>query len=126
MAVIEKARDLWQVIIESEKDIDRFNQELKGERAVVSFMASWCSPCVNMVDSLADRYLSDVKEFLEANRIIPVYVDVDGSRKLVVENEVRNVPQSIAFEQGERIDCQPGYVGGPHFVEWLQKAYHIE
>ncbi len=59
-----------------------------GRPVMVFFSATWCSSC----KSLINNAFSDKNVARAAEKVIPIYVDVDQNRQLAVDYNIRGVP----------------------------------
>ncbi|MFP4459913.1 MAG: thioredoxin [Candidatus Zixiibacteriota bacterium] len=83
--------------IKDKKDFEE--KVLKSEKpTLVDFFATWCGPCrryAPILEKLAEEYKGKVNI---------VKVDVEKNRELATKYNVRSVPTSIIFKDGDAID----------------------
>ena len=66
------------------------NLDIKNDRVLVDFSASWCGPC---------KMLSLVLDKVEDEKLIDIYnFDIDENDKLADEYKIYSVPTLIIFE----------------------------
>ena len=71
------------------KIVDK-NLDIKYDRVLVDFSASWCGPC---------KMLSLVLDKVEDEKLIDIYkIDIDENDKLADEYKIYSVPTLIIFE----------------------------
>jgi thioredoxin 1 len=85
---------------------ESFSSEVleQSKLVLVDFWAEWCGPCKQIaptLEELADKY----SESLSVCK-----VDVDSSRELALQYNVRSIPSLIIFKNGEMVDSLIGAV----------------
>lgn len=87
------------------EDID-FKAVLKENRlVVVDFWAEWCGPC-----KMYAPVFQDVSEDMAGADVVFVKADVDKHHALAAEYNVRSIPNTLIFKNGEVIDAIIGAV----------------
>ena len=79
------------------------NEVLKADvPVVVDFFASWCGPC-KMIAPVLDQLATEL-----AGKAKIVKVDVDESRDVAMEYNIKSMPTFIFFNNGEIADKAVG------------------
>ena len=82
---------------------------------LVDFSADWCPPCkalAPVVEKLAAEY---------SDRMLFGTVDVDNDPDIASRYGVMGMPTLGVFLNGELIDRQVGYAGGPRLREFVER-----
>lgn len=81
---------------------DNFEEEIKGEKVLIDFFATWCGPC---------SMLSPVIEDLEKETGIKVIkVDVDELPAIAQKFRVMSIPTLVLFKDGKPVNVATGYM----------------
>jgi thioredoxin 2 len=83
---------------------------------LVDFYADWCGPCKIMapaVDDVAARY---------QGRALVAKVNTDLAQRTAVSFNIRGIPTTIVFRNGQEVARQTGAVPGAALEQLLQKA----
>lgn len=76
-----------------------------GEKIIVDFWASFCSPCRVMKPT----FEKVAQDLINENSDVKLYtLNVDDNREIAVECGVRSVPTIKVFNQGKVIDTKVG------------------
>lgn len=88
------------------------NLDIKNDRVLVDFSASWCGPC---------KMLSLVLDKVEDEKLIDIYkIDIDENDKLADEYEIYSVPTLIIFENQKEVKRISGYMSFDELKGWLE------
>lgn len=88
-----------------------FNEFINQEKKVlVKFGAPWCGPC---------RMLAPIIESVSAEGYDIFDVNIDESGDLANEYQIRSVPTSIVFENGEEVERVVGTMTAQKIKELL-------
>lgn len=90
-----KVEDHEKIIILTDKN---FNQQIKGKVVLVDFWATWCAPCRLMAPAL-----NDLASELTDNKYRVGKVDVDANRGLAQKYNIRSIPTSVIFKDGQEV-----------------------
>ena len=90
-----KVEDHEKIIILTDKN---FNQQIKGKVVLVDFWAIWCAPCRLMAPAL-----NDLASELTDNKYRVGKVDVDANRGLAQKYNIRSIPTSVIFKDGQEV-----------------------
>ena len=71
---------------------------------LVDIKAEWCNPC-KVIGPLVDQISSDYHGQLSVGKL-----DADGSRDLITELNVRNIPTLLLYKNGEIVERNTGMV----------------
>jgi thioredoxin-like negative regulator of GroEL len=95
-----------------EVTFEEFEEIIKGEKSVVVFSATWCSPCKTLASAIE-----------ELDPTIGVYkVDVDKESELASAFNVKSIPSVFKIEEGIVIDSFNGMPAREALVEFLEIA----
>ena len=92
---IPKVEDHEKIITLTDKN---FNQQIKGKVVLVDFWATWCAPCRLMAPAL-----NDLASELTDNKYRVGKVDVDANRGLAQKYNIRSIPTSVIFKDGQEV-----------------------
>ena len=90
-----KVEDHEKIIALTDKN---FNQQIKGKVVLVDFWATWCAPCRLMAPAL-----NDLASELTDNKYQVGKVDVDANRGLAQKYNIRSIPTSVIFKDGQEV-----------------------
>ena len=90
-----KVEDHEKIIAPTDKN---FNQQIKGKVVLVDFWATWCAPCRLMAPAL-----NDLASELTDNKYRVGKVDVDANRGLAQKYNIRSIPTSVIFKDGQEV-----------------------
>ena len=90
-----KVEDHEKIITLTDKN---FNQQIKGKVVLVEFWATWCAPCRLMAPAL-----NDLASELTDNKYRVGKVDVDANRGLAQKYNIRSIPTSVIFKDGQEV-----------------------
>lgn len=90
-----KVEDHEKIITLTDKN---FNQQIKGKVVLVDFWATWCAPCRLMAPAL-----NDLASELTDNKCRVGKVDVDANRGLAQKYNIRSIPTSVIFKDGQEV-----------------------
>ena len=79
---------------------------------IIKFGASWCGPC---------KILDKVIEKVKAVHPDTYKIDVEEYPQLGAQFQIRNLPTTIIFRNGESIDRITGLINEKTFLERLEK-----
>ncbi len=91
---------------------ENFNEELKKDRILVDFYATWCGPC-KMLEPVMEKY--DKEEDIEI-----IKVDVDKAPNLSSKYNVFSIPTLIIFENGKEVRRKTGFMTKDELKEWVK------
>lgn len=90
---------------------DGFNEEIKNNRVLVDFFATWCGPC---------KMLSLVMEKFDNKNVIPIIkVDIDEEQDLAEKYGITAVPTLIIFENGNEVKRTSGFMSEEELEKWV-------
>ena len=92
---LPKVEDHEKIITLTDKN---FNQQIKGKVVLVDFWATWCAPCRLMAPAL-----NDLASELTDNKYQVGKVDVDANRGLAQKYNIRSIPTSVIFKDGQEV-----------------------
>ena len=92
---LPKVEDHEKIITLTDKN---FNQQIKGKVVLVDFWATWCAPCRLMAPAL-----NDLASELTNNKYRVGKVDVDANRGLAQKYNIRSIPTSVIFKDGQEV-----------------------
>ena len=88
------------------------NLDIKNDRVLVDFSASWCGPC---------KMLSLVLDKVDDEKLIDIYkIDIDENDKLADEYKIYSVPTLIIFENKKEVKRISGYMSFDELKGWLE------
>lgn len=91
-----------------------FNEIINQDTPVlVDFKADWCAPCKMMTP-----VLKQVKNHFK-DKIKIVKIDIDHNPAVAQKFQIRGVPTSILFKNGQPVWRQSGVVQAPQLISIL-------
>ncbi len=95
---------------------DNFDEFISEGKAVVDFYADWCGPCKIMAPHFesASRKIKGVK-FAK--------VDVDSNSELAGRFQIRSIPTTIFFKNGELVSKQSGAMSEKDIAEIVESDF---
>lgn len=88
------------------KNIESYDEEIKGEKVLVDFYATWCGPC-KMLSPIVAKIAKDHPE------LNVLRVDVDELPELAARYNVSSIPTLLYIEKGEVVRTTLGYQPEP-------------
>ena len=77
---------------------------------ILKFQAAWCAPCKALSVQLKGIDLG-----------VPVEeVDIDQSRDLATQYNIRSVPTLVYVRDGQELSRQVGFVAVPKLMDWVE------
>ena len=92
---LPKVEDHEKIITLTDKN---FNQQIKGKVVLVDFWATWCAPCRLMAPALNDLASEPTDNKYRVGK-----VDVDANRGLAQKYNIRSIPTSVIFKDGQEV-----------------------
>ena len=91
---------------------NNFDDNIKGDKTLVDFFATWCGPC---------KMLSVELEMLakENNSLKIVKVDVDKCPNIARKFGIMSVPTLLLYKDGNMVDKKTGYMPVESIKEWI-------
>lgn len=91
---------------------NNFDDNIKGDKTLVDFFATWCGPC---------KMLSVELEMLakENNSLKIVKVDVDKCPNIARKFGIMSVPTLLLYKDGNMVDKKAGYMPVENIKEWI-------
>lgn len=91
---------------------NNFDDNIKGDKTLVDFFATWCGPC---------KMLSVELEMLakENNSLKIVKVDVDKCPNIARKFGIMSVPTLLLYKDGNMVDEKTGYMPVENIKEWI-------
>jgi len=90
---------------------EQFSDFVSSGRKVIQFSAAWCGPCKTLTKTIED---------IETDKVEFAKVDIDGSRDLAVEFNIRAVPVVILFEDGKESKRFIGNKGQSDILQFIE------
>lgn len=94
-------------------------QEFKAEVAdglvVVDFFATWCGPC-----HIMGQILETIEEETD-EKVKIIKVDVDESKNLAQEFNIKSIPTVMVYKDGELKESHIGVWNEDELIELLEK-----
>lgn len=96
------------------KEESSFIEEIKKDKVLVDFFATWCGPC-KMLGVTLENYEKEDKD-LEILK-----VDIDEFPSIARKYGIMSVPTLILFEKGKIIKQELGFKNLDEFKRMLEK-----
>lgn len=97
---------------------EEFNEQIKTEgNTLVDFWAAWCGPC-KMLGPMVDQIDA------ENPNLNVIKVDVDASRELAQEYNIRSIPTLAIFREGKPVALKTGAMPKAKLQEWIDENLH--
>lgn len=91
----------------------------QGKAVLVVASATWCGPCqAYKRDGLQDRAANQ----FAAERLVPVYLDVDADRASADALGVSSIPLTVIVRDGQVVARQLGVMSGAELRPFMQAA----
>lgn len=97
---------------------EEFKEQIKTEgNTLVDFWAVWCGPC---------KMLGPVVDQIDAENpnLNVIKVDVDASRELAQEYNIRSIPTLAIFREGKPVALKTGAMHKVKLQEWIDENAH--
>ena len=94
---------------------NNFDDNIKGDKTLVDFFATWCGPCkmlAPVLEEVSEEYAGKVNFF---------NVDVDENPDLAMQYKIMNIPALVVLKKGEKVDTQVGFAPKENIVEFIKK-----
>ena len=94
------------------KSAAQFDKEIKGEKVLVDFYATWCGPC-KMVAPVIAQVAGEHPE------LKVLKVDVDEVSDLAARYNVVSIPTMLYIEKGEVVRSRLGFAPKPQIEQFI-------
>lgn len=81
---------------------------------VVDFWAEWCGPC-KMMAPVYEEAAARIEPRVRLGK-----VDTERNRMLAQRYAIRSIPTVAMFKGGRQVASQPGAVGLPQLMQWIE------
>jgi len=81
---------------------------------VVDFWAAWCGPC-KMMAPVFEQAAAQLEP-----RVRLLKVDTEAEQSLGAQLRIQSIPTLAIFKNGQEIVRQPGAMGLPDLINWVQ------
>ena len=92
-----------------------FNKFIKEDKVVVDFWAPWCGPC-KIMGPIFDKVSGKMKDRAKFGK-----VNVDDNVDLAQRFNVRAIPTTIFFRDGEQVDRFSGVISEEELIEKIKE-----
>ncbi|WP_458207888.1 thioredoxin [Haladaptatus sp. NG-SE-30] len=97
------------------ESVDDFQQKIdENEIVFVDFYADWCGPC-NMLEPIVEDLAAETPASV-------LKVDVDQHQKLAGQFQVRGVPTTVLFVDGDVAETMVGVRGKEQYVDLIDRV----
>jgi thioredoxin 1 len=97
-------------------DSKNFYDSISDGKCLVKFEASWCGPC--------KAYAPIYKEFSEENDNVKCFsVDCQVTPEIAEEFDVKSIPVTILFSNGEVIARKPGKLTKDQLLDFIDQDF---
>ena len=93
---------------------NNFDDNIKGDKTLVDFFATWCGPC-----KMVGEVLEELEEHFEGVKIIKI--DVDEFENIAKEHGVMSIPTLEVYRDGKLIKKEVGYRDYDTIASWFIK-----
>ncbi len=100
------------MLLKSKNELKKFIH--KNHAVVIKFFASWCGACTNM------KPLDEIMQQKFNTRVSFALIDIDQTKEVAEENQIKGVPTYIFFRQGKEVARQTGSMDEKTYTEKLQ------
>ncbi len=90
---------------------ENFDEELKKDKILVDFYATWCGPC-KMLSEVIEKY--DKEEEIEI-----IKIDVDKAPNLSSKYNIFSIPTLIIFENAKEVRRKTGFMSKEELKKWV-------
>ena len=94
------------------KSAAQFNEEIKSDKVLVDFYATWCGPC-KMVAPIIAQIASEHPE------LKVLKIDVDENPDLAMKYNVNSIPTMLHIQNGQVVNSRLGYAPKPTLEQFL-------
>lgn len=97
------------------KTLAELDEELKGEKVLVDFFATWCGPC-NRLTPIIEKVSEEHPE------VTVIKIDVDEAPEVAEKYGVRSIPTLLYVEKGKTIDTSLGWMPEENLLQFIRLA----
>ncbi len=96
------------------ENIEKYNELMNKENAVIDFYAEWCGPC-RMLGPIVEQLSNEHPEY-------NLYkLNIDEFADLAEKHNVQSVPTIIYFKNGSEVDRTTGFLPADSLQERIEK-----
>lgn len=98
-------------------DLDKksFDEFVKKGVSVIDFWASWCGPC-KIMGPIFEEAAAELKGKVKFGK-----VDVDANHALAEKFEIRSIPTTMFFNDGEQVDMHVGVLDKKELIKIVKE-----